>query len=218
MGQKVNPVGFRLPVTKTWKSFWCAPRRKFAEYLHQDYLIRRRIVSDATLYRAGISEVCINRVHQSVVVTIHAVRPAFLIGKKGDLLEKLKKSISDMVKTTVVINFMEVKSPHLCPELVLQSIERQLKVPGTNYKAVARKHIQAAVGEGAKGVKLRFSGRLGDADIARSESWQEGSLPLHTLRANIDYVCGVSVGKYGSTGVKVWIYLDTSKGNNLSAK
>ena len=203
MGQKTHPVGFRLNVRKSWNSTWFAEKNNFAESLEEDVRIRKYI--GFRLPNAGISNVEINRTSKKVSVTIHTARPGIVIGRGGEEVNKLKKELRQLTnKSDAQINISEVKRPELNAALVGMNICQQLKKK-ISYRRVINKAIQATMRMGANGIRINVAGRLGGVEIARSEKYSDGSVPLHTLRADIDYALSEAHTAYGIIGVKVWI-------------
>ena len=203
MGQKTHPVGFRLNVRKSWNSTWFAEKNNFAESLEEDVKIRKYI--SFRLPNAGISNVEINRTSKKVSVTIHTARPGIVIGRGGEEVNKLKKELRQLTnKSDAQINISEVKRPELNAALVGMNICQQLKKK-ISYRRVINKAMQASMRMGANGIRINVAGRLGGVEIARSEKYSEGSVPLHTLRADIDYALSEAHTAYGIIGVKVWI-------------
>lgn len=203
MGQKTHPVGFRLNVNKGWTSTWFAVKNNFAEPLEEDVKIRNYI--SYRLPNAGISSVEINRTSKKVSVTIHTARPGIVIGRGGEEVNKLKKELRQLTnKKDAQINISEVKRPELNAALVGSNIGQQLKKK-ISYRRVINKSMQATMRMGASGIRVNVAGRLGGVEIARSEKYSDGSVPLHTLRANIDYALTEVQTAYGIIGVKVWI-------------
>ncbi len=203
MGQKTHPVGFRLNVRKTWSSTWFAEKNNFAESLEEDVRIRKYI--SFRLPNAGISNVEINRTSKKVSVTIHTARPGIVIGRGGEEVNKLKKELRQLTnKSDAQINISEVKRPELNAALVGMNICQQLKKK-ISYRRVINKAMQATMRMGANGIRINVAGRLGGVEIARSEKYSDGSVPLHTLRADIDYALSEAHTAYGIIGVKVWI-------------
>lgn len=203
MGQKTHPVGFRLNVNKGWTSTWFADKNNFAEPLEEDVKIRNYI--SYRLPNAGISSVEINRTSKKVSVTIHTARPGIVIGRGGEEVNKLKKELRQLTnKKDAQINISEVKRPELNAALVGSNIGQQLKKK-ISYRRVINKSMQATMRMGASGIRVNVAGRLGGVEIARSEKYSDGSVPLHTLRANIDYALTEVQTAYGIIGVKVWI-------------
>jgi len=207
MGQKVNPTGFRTGVTIDWKSRWFAPKSNFGEFLVEDERIRRFV--DQRLNRqppyAAVSGVEIDRTREEVKVTLKTGRPGLVIGPKGAEVDKLKDALEDLTDRRVNINIIEIRAPDLDAKLVAEGISEQLK-RRASFRRALKQRIDACMQAGAKGVKIMVSGRLGGAEIARSETQIRGSIPLHTLEANVDYGFALSVTTYGTIGVKVWIY------------
>ena len=203
MGQKTHPVGFRLNVNKAWSSTWFAEKNNFAESLEEDVKIRKYI--SFRLPNAGISSVEINRTSKKVSVTIYTARPGIVIGRGGEEVNKLKKELRQLTnKKDAQINISEVKRPELNAALVGMNICQQLKKK-ISYRRVINKAMQATMRMGANGIRINVAGRLGGVEIARSEKYSDGSVPLHTLRANIDYALSEAHTAYGIIGVKVWI-------------
>ena len=203
MGQKTHPVGFRLNVRKSWSSTWFAEKNNFAESLEEDVRIRKYI--SFRLPNAGISNVEINRTSKKVAVTIHTARPGIVIGRGGEEVNKLKKELRQLTnKSDAQINISEVKRPELNAALVGMNICQQLKKK-ISYRRVINKAMQATMRMGANGIRINVAGRLGGVEIARSEKYSDGSVPLHTLRADIDYALSEAHTSYGIIGVKVWI-------------
>ena len=204
MGQKVDPNGFRIGVNKAWTSQWFADKKSFAKYLLEDNKIRQ--VINQKYGQCGISKVVVERTEKRLTVNIYASKPGMLIGVKGAEIDVIKKLVSKVSDTKdIVINVKEVKRPDLDATLVAQSIAGQLE-KRVAFRRACKMAVQKVMKEGAKGVKVMVGGRLNGADIARSEHFHEGSLPLQTLRANIDYGFATAHTTFGSIGVKVWIY------------
>ena len=203
MGQKTHPVGFRLNVKKSWSSTWFADKNNFAGSLEEDVKIRKYI--SYRLPNAGISNVEINRTSKKVSVTIFTARPGIVIGRGGEEVNKLKKELRQLTnKSDAQINISEVKRPELNAALVGMNICQQLKKK-ISYRRVINKAMQATMRMGASGIRINVAGRLGGVEIARSEKYSDGSVPLHTLRADIDYALSEAHTAYGIIGVKVWI-------------
>ena len=203
MGQKTHPIGFRLNVRRSWNSTWFAEKNNFAESLEEDVRIRKYI--GFRLPNAGISNVEINRTSKKVSVTIHTARPGIVIGRGGEEVNKLKKELRQLTnKSDAQINISEVKRPELNAALVGMNICQQLKKK-ISYRRVINKAMQATMRMGANGIRINVAGRLGGVEIARSEKYSDGSVPLHTLRADIDYALSEAHTAYGIIGVKVWI-------------
>ena len=203
MGQKVNPIGFRLGVNRGWDSVWFARKSDYGKYLIEDYRIREFIKKN--IPNSGVSEIVIERSGKKCSVFIHTSRPGFVIGKKGSDIEKIKGKISKITDSEVSVNIKEIKKPELNAYLVAENICQQL-VKRIAYRRTMKRAMQSAMRLGAKGIKVTLSGRLAGNEIARSEWLREGSVPLHTLRANLDYAEAEALTTYGIIGVKVWIY------------
>ncbi|MBS0296883.1 MAG: 30S ribosomal protein S3 [Proteobacteria bacterium] len=203
MGQKVNPVGLRLGVNRTWDSRWFARRQDYARLLHDDLKLRAELKK--RLSGAGVSRIIIERPHKKCRVTIYAARPGVVIGKKGADIEKLRKDVSDLTEGEVFLNIIEVRKPETDAQLVAESIAQQLE-RRIAFRRAMKRSMQSAMRLGAKGVRINVSGRLGGAEIARMEWYREGRVPLHTLRADIDYGFTEAKTTYGIIGVKVWIF------------
>ncbi|WP_168463877.1 30S ribosomal protein S3 [Wolbachia endosymbiont of Ctenocephalides felis wCfeT] len=204
MGQKVNPIGFRLKIgANTWDSIWYADK-DYKQKLHQDLSIRSYI--NKSFKHAGISKVIIERKVDLVSITIHSSRPGVVIGKKGSDIEKIKQRIAEEVKSNVEVNVIEVKRAEINAALISSSIAQQLE-KRVSFRRAMKKAIQSCLRMGGRGIKVSCSGRLGGAEIARTEWYKEGRLPLHTLRANIDYALCEAKTIYGIIGVKVWVYI-----------
>ena len=203
MGQKVHPIGFRLGINRSWDSLWFAKKGDYGKYVIEDYKIRQFIKKN--IKNSGVSEVVIERSSKKCVVSIHTSRPGFVIGKKGSDIEKIKNKISKITKDEVSVNIKEIKKPELNAYLVSENIAQQLE-KRVAYRRAMKRAMQGTMRLGAKGIKVCVSGRLAGNDIARSEWLREGSIPLHTLRANLDYAESEALTTYGMIGVKVWIY------------
>ena len=202
MGQKVHPIGLRLGINKDWESTWF-DEKNYAKKLHEDIIIRNYISS--RLSRASIANIEISRTAKKVVVTVHTARPGIVIGRGGSEVESLKKELKKLMTYDVQINVAEIKRPGLKAELVGQNVAQQLEKK-VNYRRAIKKSIQSTMSMGAEGIRVCISGRLNGTDIARSETFREGRVPLHTLRADIDYALVEALTTYGIIGVKVWIY------------
>ena len=211
MGQKVSPIGFRMGVNKTWESKWFASNKDFANFLQSDEKIRKYL--SKRLKEAAVSSILINRNQKKTEVIINTAKPGVVIGHGGDEIEKLKKELNKLVNEEIQISIMEVKNPDLDAALVAQSIATAIE-NRVSFRVAQKRAIRNTMKAGAKGIKTSVSGRLGGADIARSEGYSEGTIPLHTLRANIDYATSEADTTYGKIGVKVWIY----KGEILESK
>ena len=203
MGQKTHPTGFRLIVNKNWDSTWFAEKNNFADFLEEDVKIRKYI--SYRLPNAGISKVEINRTSKKISITINTARPGIVIGRGGEEVNKLKNELRQLTnKKDAQINISEIKRPELNASLVGANISQQLKKK-ISYRRVINKAMQATMRMGANGIRINIAGRLGGVEIARSEKYSNGSVPLHTLRANIDYSLTEAHTPYGIIGVKVWI-------------
>ncbi|WP_298622496.1 30S ribosomal protein S3 [uncultured Legionella sp.] len=202
MGQKVNPIGIRLGIIKDWNSKWFASKR-YAEFLIQDIKLRTELKKK--LMAAAVSRILIERPANNAVVTIHTARPGVIIGKKGGGIETLRKEISAKLGVPVHLNIEEIKKPELDSTLVAEGIAQQLE-QRVMFRRAMKRAVTSALKAGAKGIKICVSGRLGGAEIARSEWYREGRVPLHTFRADIDYGTAESKTTYGIIGVKVWIF------------
>jgi len=203
MGQKINPIGFRLGVNRSWDSIWYAKKNDYSKFLIEDYKIRQYIRKN--IINAGVSEIIIERSSKKCSVSIHTSRPGFVIGKKGSDIEKIKNKISKITDSEVYVNIKEIKKPELNAYLVAENIAQQL-VKRIAYRRAMKRAMQSTMRLGAKGIKVCVSGRLAGNEIARTEWLREGSVPLHTLRANLDYSESEALTTYGIIGVKVWIY------------
>ena len=203
MGQKVNPIGFRLGINRSWDSIWYAKKNDYSKFLIEDYKIRQYIRKN--IINAGVSEIIIERSSKKCSVSIHTSRPGFVIGKKGADIEKIKNKISKITDSEVYVNIKEIKKPELNAYLVAENIAQQL-VKRIAYRRAMKRAMQSTMRLGAKGIKVCVSGRLAGNEIARTEWLREGSIPLHTLRANLDYSESEALTTYGIIGVKVWIY------------
>ena len=203
MGQKVHPHGFRVGVIKDWDTRWYASKKDFADNLVEDYKIREFLKKK--LYAAGISKFEIERAANKITVSIYTGRPGMLIGKGGSGVESIKKDVEKLTGKAAVINIVEVKNPDLDAQLVAENIAAQLE-KRISFRRAMKQTISRSMRAGAKGIKTMCSGRLGGAEIARTEGYHEGSIPLQTMRANIDYGFAEAHTTYGRIGVKVWIY------------
>ena len=203
MGQKVNPIGLRLALNKNWSSRWYAAKACFGDWLHEDLKVRTQIKKD--FGSAGISRIIIERYSNNVRITINAARPGLLIGKKGTELDQLRTKVANLLPgREVILDVVEVKRPELNAQLVGESIALQLE-KRIGFRRAMKKAIQTAMEAGAEGIKIQCSGRLGAAELARTEHYKEGRTPLHTLKANIDYGFAEANTTAGKIGVKVWI-------------
>jgi len=203
MGHKVNPIGLRLGVNRTWDSRWYANSGEYAELLHEDFKIRDYLKDN--LKQAGVSKVVIERPHKKARVTIHSARPGVIIGKKGADIEKLRRKLGSMTDSEVHLNIVEVRKPEIDATLVAESIAQQLE-RRVAFRRAMKRSVQSAMRLGAGGIKITAGGRLAGADIARIEWYREGRVPLHTLRADIDYGTAEALTTYGLIGLKVWIF------------
>ena len=203
MGQKINPICFRLCINPTWDSRWFADNAEYGKLLHEDLKIRAYLLKE--LKQAGISKVVIERPHKKCRVSIHAARPGLIIGKKGADIEKLRRKLSEMTQSETHLNIVEVRKPEVDAVLVAQSIAQQLE-RRIAFRRAMKRSVQSAMRLGAEGIKITCGGRLGGAEIARTEWYREGRVPLHTLRADIDYGTAEAKTAYGICGVKVWIF------------
>jgi small subunit ribosomal protein S3 len=207
MGQKVNPIGLRVGIIKSWESSWYA-RRGYADKLHVDLKIRQ-LVKDK-LVNAGVSSIKIEMLTKKTRIVIHASRPGMVIGKKGSDIEKLRNDVEKMTGNEVSINIVEIKKPEVDATLVAESVAQQLE-KRISFRKATKRAIQSAMRMGAKGIRVNVSGRLGGAEIARTEWYREGRVPLHTLRADIDYSTAEANTTYGVIGIKVWVYKGDAK-------
>jgi small subunit ribosomal protein S3 len=203
MGQKVNPTGLRLGINRTWDSRWFASRGEYGRLLHEDVRIRKALMAD--LKQAAVSKIVIERPHKKARVSIHSARPGIVIGKKGADIEKLRKKVARMTDSEVHINIVEVRKPELDATLVAAGIAQQLE-RRVAFRRAMKRAVQSAMRLGAEGIRISCGGRLGGAEIARSEWYREGRVPLHTLRADIDYGIATANTAYGTCGVKVWVF------------
>jgi len=202
MGQKVNPIGFRLGITRTWDSRWFS-KRDYSKLLHEDIKLREYIKQK--LFGAGIARIEIERAANKVKINVHTARPGIVIGKKGSGVETLKADVQRLSKNEVFLNIVEVKKPEANATLIAENVAAQLE-KRVAFRRAMKKCMTAAFKQGIKGIKIRVSGRLGGAEIARTEWYSEDSVPLHTLRANIDYGTAEARTTYGIIGVKAWVY------------
>ena len=203
MGQKINPTGFRLSVNKNWDSRWFAKTKDFSQLLKQDIDVRSFL--QKKLNGALIGKIVIERPAKSATITIHSARPGVVIGKKGEGVELLKKDLQKLLDVPVHINIEEIRKPELNAQVTADSISQQLE-KRVAFRRAMRRAMQNAMRQGARGIKIMCSGRLNGIDIARSEWYREGRVPLHTLRADVDYATSQAQTTYGIIGVKVWIY------------
>jgi small subunit ribosomal protein S3 len=203
MGHKVNPIGFRLGVIKEHNSVWYADKKDYAKNLLNDIKVREFL--DKRLVKASVSKIVIERPAQNARITIHTARPGIVIGKKGEDVDRLRREVGEMMGVPVHINIEEVRKPDLDARLVAQNVAGQLE-RRVMFRRAMKRAVQNAMRQGAKGIKIQVGGRLGGAEIARSEWYREGRVPLHTLRADIDYATYEAHTTYGIIGVKVWIF------------
>ena len=202
MGQKVNPIGFRLGINRTWDSRWYADTQ-YGDLLHEDLRLREYLFK--RLSQAGVSRVVIERPAKKARVTIHSARPGVVIGKKGADIEKLRQDVSRMTNSDVHINIVEFRKPEIDAKLVAENIAQQLE-RRVAFRRAMKRSVQSAMRLGAEGIRINCGGRLGGAEIARMEWYREGRVPLHTLRANVDYGIATARTTYGTCGVKVWVF------------
>ena len=202
MGQKVNPIGLRLGINRTWDSRWYADAG-YADLLHQDLKLRRYLFD--RLSQAGVSKVVVERPAKMARITIHTARPGVVIGKKGQDIEKLRADIAKMTESDVHLNIVEIRKPEIDAKLVAENIAQQL-MRRVAFRRAMKRSVQSAMRLGAQGIRINCGGRLGGAEIARMEWYREGRVPLHTLRADIDYGVATAKTTYGTCGVKVWVY------------
>ena len=207
MGQKCNPIGFRVGITEGWKSRWYAPKAAFGTFLVEDEKIRRFV--DDTLNKrpphAGVSRVEVERTRDEVKVILHTARPGMVIGAKGAEVDRLKDSLEDLIDRRVSVNIVEIKNADVDAHLVGASIAEQLK-KRASFRRIMKQKCEAAMSAGAKGIKIIASGRLGGSEMARVETQIQGSIPLQTLQAHVDYALTTAVTTYGTIGIKVWVY------------
>ena len=208
MGQKVNPTGFRVGITEDWRSKWYAPKAAYGDFLVEDYRVRRFI--DGRLNRrppfAGISDILIERTREEVTITLKTARPGLVIGPKGAEVDKLREQVEELIKRKVApIKVIEIKNPDLNAQLVAEAIAEQLK-KRASFRRVLKQRMESTMSAGAKGIRISVSGRLGGAEIARQEKSTQGSVPLTTLQAHVDYGYAIAFTTYGTIGVKVWIF------------
>ncbi len=203
MGHKVNPVGMRLGINRTWDSRWFATGAEYGKLLHEDMVIRAHIMKQKR--QAGISKVVIERPHKKCRVTVHTARPGVLIGKKGSDIDKLRGKLANLTESEVHLNVIEVRKPEIDAVLVAESIAQQLE-RRVAFRRAMKRSVQSALRLGAVGIRINVAGRLGGAEIARTEWYREGRVPLHTLRADIDFGYGEAKTAYGIIGIKVWIF------------
>ncbi len=203
MGQKVNPIGLRLGVNRTWDSRWYAEGDEYGKLLHEDMSIRKYLKTQ--LKQAGVAKIVIERPHKKCRVTIYSARPGVVIGKKGADIEKLRREVAKITGTDVHLNIVEVRKPEIDATLVAENIAQQLE-RRVAFRRAMKRAVQSAIRMGAGGIRINCGGRLGGAEIARTEWYREGRVPLHTLRSDVDYGTATAVTAYGTNGIKVWIY------------
>ena len=203
MGQKVNPIGLRLGINRTWDSRWYAGKNEYGALLHEDMKIRKELMT--ALKQAAVSKIVIERPHKKCRVTIQSARPGVVIGKKGADIEKRRKTVAKLTDSDVVINIVEIRKPELDSTLVAESIAQQLE-RRVAFRRAMKRAVQSAMRLGAQGIRINCSGRLGGTEIARMEWYREGRVPLHTLRADIDYGIATAFTTFGTCGVKVWVF------------
>ncbi|MBN9026153.1 MULTISPECIES: 30S ribosomal protein S3 [Kaistia] len=203
MGQKVNPIGLRLGINRTWDSRWFANKGEYGKLLHEDIRIREMLLVE--LKQAAVSKIVIERPHRKCRVTIYSARPGIVIGKKGADIEKLRKLVGKLTDSEVHLNIVEVRKPEIDATLVAASIAQQLE-RRVAFRRAMKRAVQSAMRLGAQGIRINAGGRLGGAEIARLEWYREGRVPLHTLRADIDYGTATAHTAYGTCGIKVWIF------------
>jgi small subunit ribosomal protein S3 len=202
MGQKVNPIGFRLGINRTWDSRWYADQA-YGELLHEDLKLRKYLFD--RLSQAGVSRIVIERPAKRARVTIHTARPGVVIGKKGADIEALRADLAKMIGSDVRLNIVEIRKPEIDAKLVAENIAQQLE-RRVAFRRAMKRAVQSAMRLGAQGIRISCGGRLGGAEIARMEWYREGRVPLHTLRADVDYGTAVAFTTYGTCGVKVWVF------------
>ena len=215
MGHKSNPVGLRLQINRTWDSRWYAEGKNYAQLLEEDLKIRKFVVE--TLPQAAISKVVIERPAKVCRVSIYAARPGVIIGKKGADIEKLRSQLAKMTDSDVKLNIVEIRKPEIDAKLVAQGIADQL-IRRVAFRRAMKRAVQSALRLGAEGIKVVCGGRLGGAEIARVEQYREGRVPLHTLRANIDYAEAEALTTYGIIGIKVWVFKGEILGHDPMAQ
>jgi len=203
MGQKVNPIGLRLGINRTWDSRWFAQKGEYAKLMHEDVAIRAALMKQ--LKQAAVSKIVIERPHRKCRVTIHSGRPGVVIGKKGADIEKLRGDLAKMTKGEVALNIVEIRKPEIDATLIAENIAQQLE-RRVAFRRAMKRAVQSAMRLGAQGIRINCSGRLGGAEIARMEWYREGRVPLHTLRADIDFGEATAKTTYGTCGVKVWVF------------
>ena len=203
MGQKVNPIGLRVGINRTWDSRWYAGSKDFGALMHEDLIIKRFL--QKRLKQAGVSKIVIERPAKKARVTIHTARPGVVIGRKGQDIEKLRRKLSDLTASEIQLNIVEIRKPEVDARLVAENIAQQLE-RRVSFRRAMKRAVQNAMRLGAAGIRINCAGRLGGAEIARTEWYREGRVPLHTLRADIDYGTAEGHTTYGVCGIKVWIF------------
>ncbi len=203
MGQKINPVGLRLGINRTWDSRWFADGSEYGKLLHEDIKVRKMLKK--RLYQSGVSRIIIERPHKKCRITIYAARPGVIIGKKGADIEKLRKDVTAITGGEVHLNIVEIRKPEADAQLIAENITQQLE-RRIAFRRAMKRAMQSAMRLGAKGIRINVSGRLGGAEIARMEWYKEGRVPLHTLRADMDFGFAEAKTTYGIIGVKVWVF------------
>jgi small subunit ribosomal protein S3 len=203
MGQKVNPIGLRLGINRTWDSRWYAGRNEYGQLLNEDFKIREYL--STKLKAAGVSRIIVERPHKKCRVTIHSARPGVVIGKKGADIEKLKSDLQKFTASEVHLNIVEIRKPEIDAKLIAENIAQQLE-RRVAFRRAMKRAVQSALKLGALGIRINCGGRLGGAEIARVEWYREGRVPLHTLRADIDYGVSTAHTAMGTCGVKVWVF------------
>ena len=216
MGQKVNPIGLRLGVNRTWDSRWFADGSDYAKLLHEDLKIRE-FVHKKLGNQAGISKIIIERPAKKARITIHTARPGVVIGKKGSDIEKLRSQLAKMTQSELHLNIVEIRKPEIDAKLIADNIAQQLE-RRVAFRRAMKRAVQSAIRLGAKGIRINCGGRLGGAEIARTEWYREGRVPLHTLRADIDYGESEAKTAYGICGVKVWVFTGEVMSHDPMAK
>ena len=203
MGQKVNPIGLRLGINRTWDSRWFVDHHRYADLLHEDLQLRAYLFD--RLSQAGVSRIVIERPARKARITIHTARPGVVIGKKGSDIEALRVDLAKMIGADVHLNIVEIRKPEIDAKLVAENIAQQL-MRRVAFRRAMKRAVQSAMRLGAEGIRINCGGRLGGAEIARMEWYREGRVPLHTLRADVDYGTATATTTYGCCGVKVWVF------------
>jgi len=203
MGQKINPIGLRLGINRTWDSRWYANKREYGKLLQEDMKIRAHLME--RLKQAGVSRILIERPHKKCRITIYSARPGVVIGKKGADIEKLKSELAKYTDSEIHLNIVEIRKPEVDAKLVADNIAQQLE-RRVAFRRAMKRAVQSAMRLGAQGIRINCTGRLGGAEIARIEWYREGRVPLHTLRADVDYGTATAMTTYGTCGVKVWVF------------